>query len=104
MEEIKSEVKEENKAEVQNNCIYIGSKRTVNYLNYALTQFLNAETKEVILKARGNMIPKAIYVACILKSYHIKDLQFRTEIGSELLDNNHVPNIKIHASKFACVI
>jgi DNA-binding protein Alba len=41
--------------------------------------------KEIVLQARGNNITKAIIV-------------------SEILKNNYIPVIKIHASKFAYVV
>ncbi len=95
---------EENEKNCESNIVYIGSKETINYITYALSQLLDNETKEVILSARGNLIQKAIFVACALKFSYIHDLNFRTEIGSELIESNNIPSIKIHLSKFACVM
>jgi DNA-binding protein Alba len=86
------------------NCIMVGHKETNIYVLFALRQLTNNGNKEVTLKARGNLIPRCITIALILKSNYIKDLNFRISVDSELLQNEYIPNISIRLSKFSCIL
>lgn len=58
------------------NCINVGFKNSNAYVLFGLRQIMNGNS-EVVFRARGNQIPKAITVACILKKNYLKDLNFR---------------------------
>lgn len=91
---------EENKIKTDENCdynpdhIFVGHKEPEVYIMFALSQLLNGKD-EVVLQARGMIIPKAISIAMILRENYIKNLKIEPTIDSVLLENNHVPTIKI---------
>lgn len=67
----------------EENTVYIGSKETMAYVMAVVTQF-NQESDEVIIKARGRAISKAVDVAEItrnkfLQEVGIKDIVTDTE-------------------------
>ncbi len=71
----------------EENTIFIGSKETMNYVMALLTQF-NSGSDEVVIKARGRAISKAVDVAEITKNRFLegsKITDIRTE--TEELDN-----------------
>jgi len=49
------------------NTVYIGKKETMNYVMAVVTQF-NSGSEEVVIKARGRAISKAVDVAEITKN------------------------------------
>ncbi|MFQ6107543.1 MAG: DNA-binding protein Alba [Thermoplasmata archaeon] len=67
----------------EENTVYIGRKPTMNYVLAVVTQF-NTGSEEVIIKARGKSISRAVDVAEIVKNRFvqdakIKDIQISTE-------------------------
>jgi len=56
----------------EENTVYIGKKPTMNYVLAAVTQF-NSGSNEVIIKARGKSISKAVDVAEIIRNRFIND-------------------------------
>jgi len=72
----------------EENTIFIGSKETMNYVMALLTQF-NSGSEEVVIKARGRAISKAVDVAEITKNRFLegsKITDIKTE--TEKLDND----------------
>jgi archaea-specific DNA-binding protein len=69
------------------NSIFIGAKPFMNYVTGVVMQFTTKNAKEVIVKARGKFISRAVDVA---------------EVASKrFLDNNvEVKNIKIDSEDF----
>ncbi len=66
------------------NVVFIGIKPVMNYVLAVITQFNNEGTGEVVLKARGRAISRAVDVAEItrhrfLKELVVKDIQIGTE-------------------------
>jgi DNA-binding protein len=64
--------------------VYIGSKPTMNYVLAVVTQF-NSGCQEVIIKARGRAISKAVDVAEIVRHRFVqeatvKDIKIETEV------------------------
>ena len=51
----------------EENTVYIGKKETMNYVMAVVTQF-NSGSDEVVIKARGRAISKAVDVAEITKN------------------------------------
>jgi len=74
-----------------NNIVYIGAKPTMNYVLALITQFHN-NSKEVIIKARGQSITKAVDAVeiarnkfinnIVVKNIEIKTEELKTESGS----------------------
>ena len=61
----------------EENVVYIGNKPVMNYVLADVIQ-MNGGTKEVILKARGRAISRAVDVAEIVRNRFISDI----ELGS----------------------
>jgi DNA-binding protein len=67
------------------NTIYIGKKPTMNYVLAVVTQF-NGGSNDVIIKARGKAISRAVDVAEIVRRRFIKEAQVRDiKIDTEVL-------------------
>lgn len=56
----------------EENTVYIGKKPTMNYVLAVVTQF-NSGSKDVVVKARGRSISKAVDVAEIVKNRFVQD-------------------------------
>ncbi len=56
----------------EENTVYIGKKPTMNYVLAVVTQF-NSGSKEVVVKARGKSISKAVDVAEIVRNRFVND-------------------------------
>ncbi len=69
------------------NTIYIGSKETMDYVMALLTQF-NSGSDEVVIKARGRTISKAVDVAEITKNRFLED----ADIDDILTETEEVEN------------
>ncbi|WP_174448906.1 DNA-binding protein Alba [Conexivisphaera calida] len=69
------------------NVVLIGKKPPMNYVLAVLTLFQNGQD-QVILKARGMAISKAVDVSQILKNRFLKDVEVKDiRIGTEQVDN-----------------
>jgi len=65
------------------NVVFIGVKPVMNYVTACLTVF-NVGGKEVILKARGNSISRAVDTVEVLRRGFIKDLVVKDiKLGTE---------------------
>jgi len=60
----------------EENTVFIGKKATMNYVLAVVTQF-NSGSTEVIIKARGRAISRAVDVAEIVKNRFIQDLNYK---------------------------
>ena len=58
----------------EENTVYIGKKETMNYVMAVVTQF-NSGSKEVVIKARGRSMSKAIDVAEITKNRFVQNAE-----------------------------
>jgi len=69
------------------NTIYVGKKPTMNYVLACVTLFHNGQ-KDVIVKARGKAISKAVDVVQVVKNKFLQDLKIdKIEIGTEEVEN-----------------
>ncbi len=88
----------------EENTIFIGSKETMNYVMAVLTQF-NSGSDEIVIKARGRAISKAVDVAEITKNRFIEGVEITDIITeTEKLDNDeggttNVSSIEITMAK-----
>lgn len=86
------------------NTVYVGSKPTMNYVLAVTTQF-NSNSKEVILKARGRSISRAVDVAEIVRrrfntDAKVSDIRISTEeIKTEEGGQKRVSSIEITLKK-----
>jgi DNA-binding protein Alba len=67
----------------QESVVLVGKKPVMNYITACVT-FFNAGSKEVVVKARGRVITKAVNTVELLRRAFIKELQVKKiEIGTE---------------------
>ncbi|MEM2974720.1 MAG: DNA-binding protein Alba, partial [Candidatus Micrarchaeia archaeon] len=62
---------------VKDNTIYIGKKDAMSYVLAVVTQFNNS-ANEVIIKARGRMISRAVDVAEIVRNKFLTDVKIKS--------------------------
>lgn len=79
---------EEQEAYEDSNIIFIGEKPFMNYVTGVVTQFKTKNQKEVIIKARGKFISRAVDVAEVSAKKFLKE------------ENIHVKDIKIDSQEF----
>ena len=88
----------------EENVVYIGNKPVMNYVLAVVTQ-MNGGTSEVILKARGRAISRAVDVAEIVRNRFITDVGIGSidicteEIMSNEGTSTNVSAIEIQLSK-----
>lgn len=71
----------------EDNIIFVGGKPTMNYVLAVVTQFHN-NMDNVVVKARGRAISKAVDVVEIVKNKFMNDLKDGSiEVGTEELQN-----------------
>ena len=81
----------------EENIVYIGKKGTMAYVLAVVTQF-NQGTNDVVLKARGKAISRAVDVAEILKNKFVKDLKVdKIDISTEELTTEDGNILKVSA-------
>jgi DNA-binding protein len=85
------------------NIIYVGNKPVMNYVLAVVTQFNNG-ADEVLIKARGRAISRAVDVAEIarkrfLTEVNVKDISISTESLSTETGNTNVSAIEITVAK-----
>jgi DNA-binding protein len=67
------------------NTVFIGKKATMNYVLAVVTQF-NSGNDEVIIKARGRSISRAVDVAEIVRHRFVQDTEVKDiKIDTEVL-------------------
>ena len=88
----------------EENILYIGNKPVMNYVLAVVTQ-MNSGVTEVILKARGRAISRAVDVAEIVRNRFISDVEVKSiDISTEEIVGNegtssNVSAIEIRLSK-----
>ena len=82
-EEIKEEETTKEKR-TDENVIYVGNKPPMSYVLAVVTQFQSGGSDEVIIKARGRAISRAVDAAEIVRNRFIKDAEIKDiKIGTE---------------------
>jgi archaea-specific DNA-binding protein len=88
----------------EENIVYIGNKPVMNYILAVVTQ-MNGGTSEVILKARGRSISRAVDVAEIVRNKFLLDVKLgdidisTEEVSNREGSNSNVSAIEIHLNK-----
>jgi DNA-binding protein len=98
------EKKEKSKDE---NVVYISDKPFMNYVTAVVMQFTTKNSNEVVVKARGKFISRAVDVAEVVKKKFLKEQNLKTKdikIDSEEFTNKegkkvNVSTIEIMLSK-----
>jgi archaea-specific DNA-binding protein len=81
----------------EENVVYIGNKPVMNYVLAVVTQ-MNSGVSEVILKARGRAISRAVDVAEIVRNRFITDVTIGgIEISTEEILNNEGTSTNVSA-------
>jgi DNA-binding protein len=92
------------KGEAEENVIYIGNKPPMSYVLAIVTQF-NSGSAEVIVKARGRAISRAVDAAEITRNRFVQDCKIKEiAIGTESVTNeegrtSNVSSIEITLTK-----
>ena len=70
------------------NTIYVGQKPPMSYVLSVVTQFNISNTDEVVIKARGRAISRAVDTAEIVRNRFIKNAELKDiKIGTESVTN-----------------
>jgi archaea-specific DNA-binding protein len=81
----------------EENIVYIGKKGTMAYVLAVVTQ-LNQGTEEVVLKARGKAISRAVDVAEIVKNKFVKNIAIQNiAISTEDVPAENGETLKVSA-------
>ncbi|MGZ4857888.1 MAG: DNA-binding protein Alba [Methanobacterium sp.] len=81
----------------EENVVYIGNKPVMNYVLAVVTQ-MNGGVSEVILKARGRAISRAVDVAEIVRNRFITDVGIGSiDISTEEIMNNEGSSTNVSA-------
>jgi len=85
-------------SEEKDNVIFIGRKDTMNYVMACITLF-QGDATEVILKARGRSISRAVDVSEILKNRFMKDQIAidKIDISTETIESRDRGNFSVSA-------
>ena len=87
------------------NTIYIGNKPPMSYVLAVVTQFNTNNSDEVVIKARGRAISRAVDTAEIVRNRFVIDAVVKDiNIGTESMTNeegrtSNVSSIEIYLSK-----
>jgi DNA-binding protein len=88
----------------EENVIYVGNKPPMSYVLAVVTQF-NSGSTEVVIKARGRAISRAVDAAEITRNRFVTDAKIKEiKIGTESITNeegrsSNVSSIEISLSK-----
>jgi len=87
------------------NTIYVGKKPAMNYVLAVVTQFNMNGSDEVVIKARGRAISRAVDTAEIVRNRFVKDADVKDiKISTESMTNeegrtSNVSSIEIYLTK-----
>lgn len=75
--------------EMKDNAIFIGNKPFMNYVTSVVIQFTTQEADEVIVKARGKFISRAVDVAEVARKRFLAD---QVEIKDIIINSEEFTN------------
>ena len=92
---------EEQNTHTDSNIVYIGRKNTISYVLAVITQF-NQGATNVVVKARGKTISKAVDVAEIVKNKFLNTLRVdKIDISTEEITTENDTPMKVSAIEIA---
>ncbi|HEC89137.1 MAG TPA: DNA-binding protein Alba [Thermoplasmatales archaeon] len=92
----------ENETNADENVIFVGNKPPMSYVLAVVTEFKKEDTNEVVIKARGRAISRAVDTAEIARKRFVTDVEVKDiKIGTENITNetgatHNVSSIEIH--------
>lgn len=92
------EIKESDIEKEDTNVIFIGEKPFMNYVTGVMTQFQAKKQDEVIIKARGKFISRAVDVAEVSAKKFLKDENIKiagVNINSEEFENKEGRKVNV---------
>tara|TARA_Y100000310_G_C20663987_1_gene806413 strand:+ start:1024 stop:1359 length:336 start_codon:yes stop_codon:yes gene_type:complete len=92
------EEEKEQKTGTKDNVVFIGSKPFMNYVTGVVMQFNTQGASEVVVKARGKFISKAVDVAEVARRKWLVEQKVETKdvkIGSEEFENKEGKQINV---------
>lgn len=101
----KKEVKPKSEIKISENIVFVGKKPIMSYVTACIT-FFNRGEKQVIVKARGRAISRAVDTVELLRRGFIKDLEIKDiKINTEEFvhaegQKSNVSTIEIVINKF----
>ena len=88
MAEKKAEEKKAEKRSTDENVIYVGNKPPMSYVLAVVTQFQRDGSDEVVIKARGKAISRAVDTAEITRNRFVTNAKVKDiRIGTESITN-----------------
>ena len=88
-------VDQRSKQSIDESTIYVGKKPTMNYVLAVVTQF-NSGSSEIVIKARGRSISRAVDVAEIVRHRFVSTATIKDiKIDTEQLDTDEGPTINV---------
>ena len=79
-------VEDEKEVGADTNIVYVGNKPPMNYVTAVMFLFNSGEFNEVVIKARGNAISRAVDTAEITRNRFVTNAEIKSiEIGTESL-------------------
>ena len=76
------------KRRTDENVIYVGNKPPMSYVLAVVTQFNTTGSEEVVIKARGRAISRAVDTAEIVRNRFVTDAELKDiKIGTESITN-----------------
>ncbi len=79
---------EKKKIDTNSNIIYVGNKPPMNYVTAIMALFSSGSFTEVVVKARGNAISRAVDAVEITRNRFLKDIEVKQiDIGTEAMTN-----------------
>jgi DNA-binding protein len=89
---------EEQKDRSNENTVFIGSKPFMNYVTGVVMQFTTKNAHEVVIKARGKFISRAVDVAEVTARKFLKEQNIKVKsivIGSEEFENKEGKRVNV---------
>ena len=86
------------KEKQDNNIVFIGTKPFMNYVTSVVMQFTTKQRNEVIIKARGKFITRAIDVAEVVKKRFLEEQKIKVKdikIDSEEFENKEGRKVSV---------
>jgi len=79
---------EKKKIDTKSNIIYVGNKPPMNYVTAIMALLNSGSFTEVVIKARGNAISRALDAAEITHNRFLKNAEIKNiDIGTEMITN-----------------
>jgi DNA-binding protein len=88
----------EKKEKTNDNVVFIGNRPFMNYVTGVVMQFTSQNQKEVVIKARGKFISRAVDVAEVITKRFLKDqgvVVKNIKIDSEEFENKEGKKVNV---------